>query len=183
MMRKKLIAFHVLLASFFAPIALMFLLTGALYTVQLKGTYKISTREVVVEQPVADELSAFVALVEKELGSTPAPSGSVSLKGSGSSAELNWGGANREVLLTATSNPLVYEMTVRDTTIHRRMVNLHKAKGSTFSKGISILWSVGLFGMFASGFAMAWSVEKYRKLAAIATVSGLLTFLIYVYIA
>lgn len=181
--RKNIIAVHIVLASFFFPIALMFLLTGALYTIQIKGNYKEEKRQIQLSQPVEPTLSALVALVEKELGSASKPSGSASIKGAEKNLSLDWGGANREVQLNATNDPLVYDFTVRDTTLHRRMVNLHKAKGSTFSKAVSIAWSVGLFALFASGFAMAWSVSKYRKTTLISTVSGLVTFILYLWIA
>jgi hypothetical protein len=181
-MRKNIIQFHVILAAFFLPIAIMFLVTGALYTVAIRGAYVETSREVTLTQPLEPELSAFVALVEKELGPLSPPTGSASLKGSGASASLDWTGANRDVSLQPTSNPLTYKLTVKDTTIHRRLVQLHKAKGSTFSKAVSIVWSVGLLAMFVSGFVLAWSVPNYRKTAIIATVTGLVTFLLYVFV-
>lgn len=179
-MRKQLTAVHVVLASFFLPIGVMFLVTGALYTVAIRGSFTESVREVVLTEPLPAELSGLVAVAERELAAAgkSAPTGSASVRGGG----LEWTGANREVSLKAGAEPLRAQLTIRDSTPYRRLVQLHKAKGSNVAKAISIAWAVGLLGMFVTGVMMAWGAPAWRKLALVSGAAGLATFALYVVI-
>ena len=56
-----------LLAAFILPIALMFFITGALYTWGIKGNYHKTTYEINLSNPLQDSLSVLVTLATKEL--------------------------------------------------------------------------------------------------------------------
>jgi hypothetical protein len=129
------------------------------------------------------ELGALVSIAERELVanlSIDPPTGGASLRKAGTSQELEWTGANRDVSLRPTADPLVAELVVKDTTPYRRLVQLHKAKGSAVGKAISVTWAIALLAMLVSGAAIAWGSPKHRRLAAISSAAGLLLFVAYV---
>lgn len=181
-MQRKLITLHLWLAAFFLPIAVMFATTGGLYTVSIKGSYVETSRTLELEQPLAAELSLLTGIVERALDAEGVahPSGAASVKKAGTSFELEWTGADRDVVLKPTAEPLRATLVIKDTTPWRHLVQLHKAKGSEVAKAISVLWAVGLVLILLSGLLMAWNVPAYRRQALAAGGFGLATFLLYV---
>lgn len=181
-MQRTLTTIHLLLAAFFLPIAVMFALTGALYTVSIKGSYVESSRTLELSEPLTPQLGSLTRVVEKALEAegVASPSGAASVKKSGTSFELEWTGAARDVLLKPTADPLRATLIVKETTPWRHLVQLHKAKGSDVAKAISVLWAAGLVVILFSGLLMAWKVPAYRRKAIAAGSAGLLTFVLYV---
>jgi hypothetical protein len=183
-MRKTLLTVHLALAAFFLPIALMFALTGGLYTLAVKGGYDSTSRAIELAAPLTPELGPLVALVERELAAATidVPSGSASIKKAGTSFELEWTGVYRDVVLRPTANPLEAELIIKDTGPWRHAVQLHKAKGSDVAKAFSVTWALGLIFVLVSGMAMAWMAPPYRRMAIKASVAGAATFVAYVLI-
>ena len=179
-MRRRLIQFHTALAAFFLPVGIMFLVTGALYTVGIKGGYHTETRTIQLTEPLPAELSKLVAIVEQQPGVDP-PSGAAQVKQSGGSYSLDWTGSTQDLSLTPTADPLVAELTIKDTTLYRRFVQLHKAKGGPLFKGLAVAWAVGLLLLFASGVALALAIKSYRPLTLISMGLGLLTFVVFAF--
>jgi len=181
-MRKTLTTLHLILAGFFFPVAVMFALTGGLYTLAIKGGYADTSRQVVLDAPLAAELGALVAIVERELATAgePLPSGGASLKKAGTSFELEWTGVDRDVILRPTADPMQAELVVKDTGPWRHLVQLHKAKGSAVAKAISVAWAVGLVAILASGLAIALVSPPFRRLALGSAAAGVATFVGYV---
>jgi hypothetical protein len=181
-MQRTLTTIHLLLAAFFLPIALMFAATGALYTVSIKGNYVETSRTLELSAPLASELSSLTQVVEGALAAegVEVPSGAASVKKAGTGYELEWTGAERDVLLKPTSDPLKATLVIKDTTSWRHLVQLHKAKGSDVAKAISVLWAIGLVVILCSGLLMAWNVTAYRRKALGAGALGLATFVLYV---
>lgn len=182
--RQRLITTHLVLASFFLPIAVMFAITGALYTVSIKGSYETTTRDVVLTEPLVGELPALLAVAERELAAAGLshPTGSASVRKSGDSFELEWTGANRDVSLKPGADSLQAQLVVRNTTWYRRLVQLHKAKGSDVARAISVSWAVALLGMLASGMALGLAVPTYRRKALVALAAGAAMSIAYIVI-
>ena len=180
-MRKTLLTIHLALAAFFLPIALMFALTGALYTLAIKGGYDDRRSLITLDAPLTPELGPLVTRVERELAaaSVDVPSGGASIKKAGTSFELEWTGVYRDVVLRPTANPLEAELIIKDTGPWRHAVQLHKAKGSDFAKAVSIAWAAGLIVVLLSGMVMAWVSPPYRRMAIKAGVAGAATFVAY----
>jgi hypothetical protein len=177
--RAKVINLHVMLAAFFLPVGLMFVITGTLYTLSVKGSYKTQSFEIPLQEPLTADLAPLVVLAERTLRDqvgVPSPSGGASVRRAGTSFELDWTGVQRDVILKPTNDPLIAQLDVKTTTSYRRLVQLHKAKGSTLGKAISVLWGVGLTTLFASGLFLAWASPKHRRLAIISGVAGLVVF-------
>ena len=172
MSRSKLITLHAALAGFFLPVGVMFFITGALYTWGQKGSYQTTTVEIPLSAPLNKEDQAgMVALVNTQLEQREIapPSGKPKVKSAGTSFYLEWTGSNRDVQLAPTSDPAVGSLKIKDTTLYRRMVQLHKAKGGQAFKVVAALLTVGLLMLFASGFRLALAAPATKR----ATLAGL----------
>lgn len=182
MNRMTLIKIHLLLAAFMFPVALMFLVTGSLYTWGFKGSYEPGVYELQLDAPLQADAAALAGLVERELAqrSLTVPSGGYKIKNAGTSFQFEWTGAARDVLLEPTAEPTVAQLTVKETSWYRNLVQLHKAKGGVFFKIYAAALAIALFAILASGFLMAWQVPKLRGLANGCAAAGLLVFALVV---
>lgn len=180
--RAALVNSHLVVASFFLPFGLMFLVTGALYTVGIKGSYTTRIQTITLAEPLRPDVDALVAVATAALdreGVTP-PSGEASVRKVGGAFQLEWSGVARDLNLKAGAGELEAVLEIKETTPLRRLVQLHKAKGNTFAKALSVAWAAGLLVMFASGLSLAWASAKHRKLAMMAGGAGLTAFVLYV---
>ena len=177
--RPTLMKMHVLLASFILPVAIMFAITGALYTWGIKGNYDTTTHELHLKKPVQAELAELVALAKKELKKQDieAPSGKAKIKKIGTSFRLEWTGSNMDIILEPTSQPLVAKLEIKHTRWHRQFVQLHKAKGGTPFKVYAAVFAGALLLLLLSGFIMAWQLPKLRKLTLFSASFGIAMFI------
>ena len=106
-MYKKLVTVHTALAAFFLPMGLMYAITGGLYSIGNKGDYKTTEHKLTLAEPLPNELSGLVAIVEKELASRQIaqPSGGAGVKKGGTSYYLEWTGSSLDVELHSTADP------------------------------------------------------------------------------
>ncbi len=176
--RIALTKLHLLLAAFMFPAVVMFLVTGALYTWGNKGEWREQTVQVALETPlVADEQALrSVALSELAERDLPAPSGKSNVSEKDGEIALYWGGARSEISLSSTDDPLIAEATIKEASFHRWLVQLHKAKGSTAFKAYATLLATVLFVLVASGLVMGLQVKAMRRLTAVGSIAGLVTF-------
>lgn len=183
--RKQLIIVHTVLAAFFLPMGIMYAITGGLYGLGIKGDYNTQTTEIKLDAPLDGELSTMVRLAEAELdraGVSP-PSGGASVKTGGTSYYLEWTGANRDIQLHPTDDPLVATFKLKDTGAHRYFVQLHKAKGGTLFKWFAAVWMVGLVLLFLTGGVMAFVAKPYRKLAVVSASAGVAVFVVLAFLS
>jgi len=177
--RSTLMQFHALLAAFILPVAIMFFVTGALYTWGIKGGYDTTTHVLHLNEPVQAELTELVALANSELKKLDVepPSGQAKIKKIGSSFKLEWTGANMDIVLEPTSEPLIAELQIKNTSLHRHFVQLHKAKGGAPFKVYAAAFATALLLLLISGFIMAWQMPKLRKLTLASAVLGIVVFI------
>jgi hypothetical protein len=180
--RVALAKVHLLLAAFMFPAALMFLITGGLYTWGIKGSYEIQVIQVVLDKPLAEDQAALTHHIENELQalSIEVPSGGAKIKRAGTSFQFEWTGSGRDVVLEPTANPLVAKLTIKETTWYRNFVQLHKAKGGQLFKVYAAALAIALFVILLSGFLMAWRVSRLRQQAIWCATAGLLLFFLVV---
>ena len=178
--RATLTKVHMLLAAFIFPVAVMYLVTGGLYTWGIKGSYDQHKYDVVLDGALPEDELLLKELAASELQrlAVVPPSGGAKIKKVGTSFQLEWTGSNRDVILKPTENPQKARLLVKETTWYRHLVQLHKAKGGQLFKFYAAILATSLFIILLSGFLMAWQVPKFRKLVAICTVSGVATFLL-----
>lgn len=179
MSRALLTKLHLIAAAFMFPAVLMFLITGGLYTWGNKGEWNESATTVQLEQP-------YSALGEADLRDTalaglatqdlPEPSGSISISGEGFDQSLSWTGARSEASVSATDDPMVAEVAMKEATMHRWLVQLHKAKGSVWFKIYATMLAVVLFLLVASGVVMGLQVKALRNITITSSLVGLVAF-------
>lgn len=169
---------HVLLGAFILPAALMFLVTGALYTWGIKGEYETTSQKLHLSAPLHEDLDQLVEIVKRTLTqqNLSFPTGTPKIKKTGKSFQLEWTGSNRDIILKPTSSSLIANLKIKNTTQYRQFVQLHKAKGGIAFKIYATLLAISLLLLLITGFIMAWQIPKLRKITSIATISGLLFF-------
>lgn len=179
--RSTAVNVHLALAAFFLPFALMFLVTGMLYTISIKGSSTARQETIALSAPLEAELAPLVAVASKALADlgVDEPSGAASVRRVGSTFQLDWGGVARDISLKPTDNPGEATLTINEASPYRRLVQLHKAKGNAFAKAVSIAWAVGLAAIFVSGLAMVWAAPRHRKLALASGGLGMALFVAY----
>ena len=185
MNRVILTKVHMLLAAFMFPVAVMFLVTGGLYTWGFKGSYDSETYDLTLQQPLTDDRALLIELVSEELErlAIAPPSGEAKVKTLGTSFQLEWTGSRRDVLLVPVSDPLQAQLVIKETTWYRNLVQLHKAKGGVLFKIYAAMLAVALFTILFSGFLMAWQVPKYRRQALMYSAAGLTLFMAMVFVS
>ena len=176
--RQTLMKIHALIAALILPVALMFFVTGALYTWGVKGSYETTVHTIELEQALQPQLHEMQAIVIEKLDSLAlaAPTGNAKVKQLGTSFSLEWTGSNRDVILEPTQNLLTAELKIKDTSWYRNFVQLHKAKGGTLFKVYAAFLASALLVLLLSGFVMAWKTPRLRKASVIASAVGIATF-------
>lgn len=179
--RFLLIRLHAALAAFFLPMGLLFLITGALYTLEIKGSYRDSIINLPLAEPLRPEISMLARLAEDALRDERIglPTGGARIKRAGPFFELEWTGSNRDVLLQPTDDPLTARLVIKDTTTYRRFVQLHKAKGGWGFRIFAVIWAGGLLLLFMTGFILSWSQAPVRRITLGAGAAGVITFALF----
>lgn len=176
--RSTIIKLHLLVAAFMFPAIVMFLGTGAFYTWGITGDYVDTEYPVALRAPLTNDKDALTAVAMAELArrDIALPSGSPGVRSVGEGFRLEWTGANRDVHLAPTDNPAIGLLTVKETTIHRRLVQLHKAKGATLFKIYATLLALSLFLLVASGLVISLITPAYRSMTLWAGAAGAALF-------
>ena len=183
--RVFLVKLHMVLAAFILPVALMFFITGALYTWGVKGNYDTEVIKLQLKQSMQSNKEWLTDIVINELAQrdTEIPSGSAKIKKVGNSFYFEWTGASLDVRLEPTRNPFVAKLKIKKTRWHRLFVQLHKAKGGMAFKVYAAVLATCLVILFISGFIMAWQLKKYRALLISSTIAGVISFIVMVSIS
>lgn len=178
MNRIFLTKLHLILAGLMLPAIVMFLATGALYTWGNTGEWHEQKVQLELAAPLEADTGALkqIALAELDARGIPAPSGSARVRGEGSEMELQWSGARSEVQLAATPDPLTAELTLKQASLHRWLVQLHKAKGSTVFKIYATILAAVLFLLVASGLILGLQVRALRRLTIASSLAGTALF-------
>jgi hypothetical protein len=177
--RLFLTKLHLLLAAFLFPAILMFLVTGALYTWGETGRIDETKREVALAAPLdakSEPAMRAIALAELAKAGLEAPSGKARLREAGGQSSFEWVGSRRDVIVEPTADPLKATVTVKEASLHRTMVQLHKAKGGTLFKIYATVLAVALFLLVVSGVIMGWQVPALRRLTVWGSGAGLVAF-------
>lgn len=176
--RPFLVKTHITLAAFIFPVALMFFITGALYSWGVKGGYTVQKYNIELTQPMQRNKAWLTHIVTQELykRDIALPSGKAGIKGPGKFYYFVWSGSQLDAELEQTSNPFVAQLNIKQTNLHRFFVQLHKAKGGAAFKIYAVILTSSLILLFITGFFMAWQLKKYRSLLLLSSVSGLSLF-------
>src|SRR5690606_14684292 len=185
MTRLQLMTIHALLAAFIFPVASMFMITGALYTWGIKGSYQDETYEVRLAKEISPELNELIGLAEseiKKLGLSN-PSGKAKIKHYGNHFMLEWTGSSKDVTLEPTDKKLTARLTVKHTSWYRHLVQLHKAKGGTAFKVYAAVLAIAVGLLLISGLFIAWQTPKLKQLTLITFFVGIGSFMVFLWLS
>ena len=171
---------HAVLAAFTLPVAVMFMVTGALYTWGIKGSYTSEVYEVSLTKILTPELVTLKTVAIKELDQRDIslPEGKAKVKTIGSAFMLEWTGSTKDISLEPTDRELVATLTVKETSWYRNLVQLHKAKGGIIFKVYAAFFAFVLGMLLISGFMMAWQTPKLKQITLGAFAAGIISFLV-----
>jgi hypothetical protein len=176
---------HALLAALIFPVAIMFMVTGSLYTWGIKGSYVNETYDIQLSEALRPELGGLTELAEAELEKQglSIPSGKPKIKSLGDYFTLEWTGSSKDVVLEPTNNDLIAKLTVKHTSWYRNLVQLHKAKGGTAFKIYAAILAVSIGLLLVSGFAMAWQTPKLKRATINSSLIGVISFIVFVWLS
>lgn len=178
--RSNIIRWHMLLASFLLPLALIYFISGALYTLDIKGSIQKETFSIELEKPFKPDLEILTlaltqALNEKKLF---IPDANPILKKQKSHYKLKWSDLKYSVTAVATKHSKVVKVTHRQRSLLTQLMRIHRAEAGSVFKVFSLILVIGLILLFASGVYMALSISHYKRSSLLAMFFGLLTFII-----
>jgi hypothetical protein len=173
---------HALLAAFILPVAVMFAITGSLYTWGIKGSYSSDVYNIDLNQPLSDDIAALTKLAESELKALniSAPEGKPKLKTYGSHFLLEWTGSSKDLILEPSDKNHVAKLTIKHTSWYRNLVQLHKAKGGTAFKVYAVMFAAALGLLLISGFIMAWQTPKLKTATLASCLLGVISFIAFI---
>lgn len=180
MSRLSLTKVHVWLAALLFPAMILFLVTGALYTWGNTGKIDERVRTVALTAPLAaDDETSFRRVAEAELKALglDAPTGKARLRKNSSGTSFEWTGSRRDIVVEATDDPLAAKVTIKEASLHRTMVQLHKAKGGVLFKIYATLLAVALFLLVATGLLIGLKSPPFRRATMIGSATGLIAFI------
>ena len=169
---------HVLLAAIMLPVALLYFISGALYSLDVKGKVTKQEIKIKLQQPFEPNLlvlsrAAKQTLLEHKL---PLPSGEPLLKKKKGVYELRWSDLQLAVTLKPSANPMRAVMTVRQRSLLTQIMRIHRAEAGSAFVFLSVALVVSLLIVFASGVYMGLGIEKFRGMIHKALLSGTLLF-------
>ena len=175
--RQLLMRTHTLLAAFFLPVGLLFLVSGVLLTFNIKVASRDAKAQLIAPALTPPVLDA-VKLVQDECSrqNISIPSGDPSIRDEKNGWSLAWNGTASNAKLTVKDGK--GELDLTENGILRRTEQLHKAKGALLFKLFATAWAVGLLLLFASGTIMALQVKALQKMTWIALSLGLVSFFV-----
>jgi len=176
--RLFLMQVHLILATFIFPIALMFLVTGTLYTLGVKGGYDTQVYTLPLTAPLQKDDAALTDFVTQELQKLQLspPTGAANNESTDKLTQLYWKGAALRVTLESTQATEA-KLTVQKADWYKRLLELHTANGAPAFKIYAVVLGTSLFILLVTGFIMAWQLPKYRKMTLYSTVTGVVVFI------
>lgn len=179
MNRLFLTKLHLLMAAFLFPAILMFLVTGALYTWGNTGKIVETRREVALAQPVdpgSEQALRAIALAELKTAGLAPPTGKSRLRQSGGSSTFEWTGSRRDVTVEPAADGSTAVVTIKEASLHRTMVQLHKAKAGVAFKVYATVLAIALFLLVVSGLVIGWQTPMLRRMTGLGSIAGLISF-------
>ena len=115
MSRLLIIKIHAVLACFFLPLAIIYFISGALYSFDIKGHIDKQVYTIPLNNPFIPDLSELTKTVKsalKERNQLP-PKGNPVITKKQNSYEFRWGDLKRLVVVHPKNDPLQVELIVR----------------------------------------------------------------------
>lgn len=170
---------HMLIAGFMLPIAALYFITGALYTLGIKGHVEKETIMLHLEQPFQPNLDILSKLTTKALlkRNLPLPGGEATLRKTKKSYKLRWDDLRHSVILTPQPDMYLVKMVVRERSTLAQIMRIHRAEAGSAFKVLAIILVAGLIMILSTGVYMAQSISKFRQPVTVAIACGFATIL------
>lgn len=179
MSRLFLTKVHLWLAALLAPAMVLFLVTGALYTWGITGKTEDVKREVTLAAPLnPDDEAGLRRIAQTELAAAglAEPSGKARVRKSGGGFSFEWTGSRRDITVEPTADRLIAKVTIKEASLHRTMVQLHKAKGGALFKVYATVLAVALFLLVLTGLIIGLKSPPFRRATIAGSGIGLVAF-------
>lgn len=182
MNRSVLIHIHLIFAALLLPFIMMFAITGVLYTWGVKSTVETTQYNIILSQPLKYESEYLHEWLEDvlEIKGINRPSGQGKMKGNAENYHYEWTGSARDASVAPSSDPLVAQLTIEESSYYHYLVQLHKGEGGIIFKIYAAMLAVGLIFLAITGVIMALRMPKFRTLTQRYLVAGSLMFVLAV---
>ena len=177
--RMSIIKLHAILACFFMPMALLYFLSGALYSFDIKGNVDKQVYTVTLNRPFAPDLAQLSESVKKALDQhkLSLPTGNPSISKKKGSYEYHWGDLKRLVVVHPTADPLKVELVYRQRSPLTQLMRVHRAEAGSVIRIFSLSMVVSLMFSLGSGVFLAVGMPKLRQTALLALAAGFVMIL------
>ncbi|MDP4916864.1 MAG: hypothetical protein NWR12_04005 [Haliea sp.] len=172
--RMTVMKLHAFLACLFLPMATLFFISGALYSLDIKGGIDKKVYNVTLDSPFSPDLVLLSELAKVELDQLdlPQPNGDPTIKAKKGSYEYRWGDLKYLVEIHPTDNPLEVELTYRERSPLAQVMRVHRAEAGSVIKVFSVSMAISLLIILASGVFLAVGLPKLRRNALLALALG-----------
>lgn len=167
------------LAGFLLPIAILYFISGALYTLEIKGHIEKKAITLRLERPFTPDIERLTQITEKALleRKLPLPKAEPLLRKRRGAYELRWNDLAHVVTLTPGRDAFTATLTLKERSTLTQVMRIHRAEAGIVFKALAIIMAVGLIMLFATGIYMALVIHRLRRPLLIAIVGGIVTFL------
>ena len=177
--RMSVIKLHAVLACFFMPMSLLYFISGALYSFDIKGDVDKQVYTVALKRPFAPDLeqlsdSVTIALDQHKLS---LPTGNPVIRKRRGSYEYHWGDLKRLVVVEPTDNPLEIELVYRERSPLTQLMRVHRAEAGSLIRAFSLGMVVSLILILGTGVFLAVGTPKLRRTALLALGAGFIVML------
>jgi hypothetical protein len=177
--RMLIMKIHAILACFFMPLAILYFISGALYSFDIKGHVDKQVYTLALDRPFAPDLAQLSELAKTALDQRKLslPTGSPAIKEKKGSYEYRWGDLKRQVVIHPTGNPLQVKLTYRQRSPLTQVMRVHRAEAGSLVRTYSLTMVVSLITILVTGVFLAVGTPKLRRTALVALGAGCLVVL------
>jgi hypothetical protein len=168
--RMLVIKLHAILACFFMPMALLYFISGALYSFEIEGSVDKQVYTVALDRPFVPDLAQLSESVKTALDQhqLSLPTGNPSIRKKKGSYEYHWGDLKRLVVVHPTDDPLKAELVYRQRSPLTQLMRVHRAEAGSLIRAFSLSMIVSLVLILGSGVFLAVGMPKLRRTALLA---------------
>jgi len=179
MPRMLIMKIHAILACFFMPLAILYFISGALYSFDIKGHVDKQVYTLALNRPFAPDLAQLSELAKTALDQRKLslPTGNPAIKQKKGSYEYSWGDLQRQVVIHPTGNPLRVKLTYRQRSPLTQVMRVHRADAGSLVRSYSLTMVVSLITILVTGVFLAVGTPKLRRIALVALGAGCLVVL------
>jgi hypothetical protein len=177
--RMLVIKLHAILACFFMPMALLYFISGGLYSFDIKGGVDKQVYSVALDRPFAPDLAQLSESVKTALDQhkLSLPTGNPAIRKKKGTYEYRWGDLKRLVVVHPTDDPLKVELVYRERSPLTQLMRVHRAEAGSPIRILSLSLVVSLIFILGSGVFLAVGIPKLRQTALLALGAGFVMIL------